>query len=194
MLKSLANRADVVPVLFGTYEMNILLGLSSQLDRRIQRIHIQRYQANQKTDVEEFQQVLLGFQKHLPFPKEPNLLQHWAYFFEGSLGCVGLLKDWLYQAASTAFDTEETTLTREQCDIWMKDRDVLVDMLHRMTLGETQFMKKHSQIELRMLLGLPYDDVPLSEAETTHKTRQRPNRPGIRNPIRDRIGDDEQFS
>jgi len=188
VMKSLANRAEIVPVLFGTYEMNILLGLSSQLDRRIYRIHIQHYKATVKEDVEEFQRVLLGFQKHLPFPEEPNLLEHWAYFFEGSLGCVGLLKDWLYQAASMAFDNADMTLTREHCDMWMKGCDVLVDMLHRTTLGETQFTKKHSQIELRQLLGLPYDDIPEPETDTRSQIPFRRTKPGIRNPIRDKVG------
>jgi hypothetical protein len=191
VMKSLANRAEVVPVLFGTYEMNILLGLSSQLDRRIRRIHIQRYKANQQDDVQEFQRVLLGFQKHLPFPVEPNLLDHWVYFFEGSLGCIGMLKDWLYQSASAAFDIGEMTLTRNQCDVWMKDRDVLVDMVHRMTLGETQFVKKHSQIELRTLLGLPDDDLSRPEVKSTVQKVTRTNKPGIRNPVRDKVGGHE---
>jgi energy-coupling factor transporter ATP-binding protein EcfA2 len=188
VMKSLANRSAVVPVLFGTYEMNVLLGLSSQLDRRIHRIHVPRYKASEKQDVEEFQRVLLGFQKHLPFPDEPILLEHWAYFFEGSLGCVGLLKDWLYQAASAAFSSDEKTLTREQCDMWMKDCDIRVDMLHRMTMGETQFVKKHSQIELRVLLGLPYDDVPTPETDESSEPKRRNTKPGIRNPIRDKVG------
>src|SRR5262249_8566323 len=107
VIKSLANRSEVTPVLFGTYEMNALLGLSPQLDRRIRRIHIPRYKASQPDDVLEFQRVLLGFQKHLPYPVEPRLVENWAYFFEGSLGCIGILKDWLCQASGVAFDQEE---------------------------------------------------------------------------------------
>jgi hypothetical protein len=189
VIKSLANRAEVTPVLFGTYEMNALLGLSPQLDRRIRRIHIPRYKASQPDDVLEFQRVLLGFQKYLPFPVEPRLVEDWAYFFEGSLGCIGILKDWLCQASGIAFERGEPTLTRELCEAWMQDRDVLVDMLHQVAMGETQFEKKHSQIELRMLLGLPYDDVEpqLSSSQTTTSPRRR--KPGIRNPIRDQVGD-----
>jgi len=189
VIKSLANRSGVTPVLFGTYEMNVLLGLSPQLDRRIRRIHIPRYKANQPNDKLEFKRVLLGFQKHLPFPVEPRLVEDWVYFFEGSLGCIGILKDWLYQASGAAFDQNEPTLTRDMCEAWVQDRDVLVDMLHTVVMGETQFEKKHSQIELRALLGLPYDDIEPQATTSKAVTGPRSQKPGTRNPIRDKVGD-----
>jgi hypothetical protein len=189
VMKSLANRSQVTPVLFGTYEMNVLLGLSPQLDRRIRRIHIPRYRASERDDVLEFQRVLLAFQKHLPFPDEPGLVEDWAYFFEGALGCIGILKDWLYQAAGAAFDQGEKTLAKAMCEEWMQERDVLVDMLHRVTVDETHFEAKHSQIELRTLLGLPYDDdLAAATTDPQSETRPRSQKPGIRNPVRDRVG------
>ena len=189
VIKSLANRSQVTPVLFGTYEMNVLLGLSPQLDRRIRRIHIPRYRPSEHGDVLEFQRVLLAFQKHLPFPDEPGLVEDWAYFFEGSLGCIGILKDWLCQAAGVAFDQGEMTLAKAMCEEWMQERDVLVDMVHRVAVDETHFEAKHSQIELRTLLGLPYDDdFAPTAAEPQSETRSRSHRPGIRNPVRDQVG------
>lgn len=187
VIKSLANRSKVTPVLFGTYEMNVLLGLSPQLDRRIRRIHIPRYKANQRDDILEFQRVLLGFQKHLPFPQEPQLIQEWPYFFEGSLGCIGILKDWLYQAAGAALDQGEKTLTKAFCEAWMQGRDVLVDMLHRMAADESQFEIKHSQTKLRALLGLPYDDLDIPVAEQPDQRTRPSKKPGIRNPVRDEV-------
>jgi hypothetical protein len=189
VIKSLANRSGVTTVLFGTYEMNTLLGLSPQLDRRIQRIHVPRYQATDPTDIVEFQQVLLAFQKHLPFPTEPDLLTHWTYFFAGSLGCVGILKDWLYQASGAAFDEGTNTLTRDMCEPWQQPSDVLVDMLQRITSGETHFKTRHSQIELHSLLGLPDCAAPLQVELTDADHQPTPARqPGRRLPTRDRIG------
>lgn len=185
-MKSLANRSQIPTVLFGTYEMNALLGLSPQLDRRIFRIHIPRYQATKTADVAAFQQVLFGLQKHLPFPQEPHLVEDWEYFFTGSLGCIGILKDWLYQAASAAFDQCEKTLTREMCEAWMKETDVLVDMLGRITNGEAQFIQQHSTFELRTLLGLALVD-GARMSTTVPKPPQRKSRPGIRNPVRDEV-------
>ncbi|MCC6615313.1 MAG: ATP-binding protein [Anaerolineae bacterium] len=186
VLKSLANRSCIPTVLFGTYEMNVLLGLSPQLDRRIFRIHIPRYHATQPADVAAFQQVLFGLQKHLPFPEEPHLVEDWEYFFTGSLGCVGILKDWLYQAAGAAFDGNERTLTRSMCETWARETDVLVDMFQRITSGETQFVQEHSTTELRTLLGLAVTDKATSSS-TRIQPATRKTRPGTRNPVRDKV-------
>ncbi len=186
VMKSLANRSHIPTVLFGTYEMNVLLGLSPQLDRRIFRIHIPRYQATEPADVAAFQQVLFGLQKYLPFPEEPQLVEDWDYFFAGSLGCIGILKDWLYQAAGAAFDRDEKTLTRAMCEAWMKETDVLVDMLQRITSGEAQFVQQHSTLELRTLLGL----APASSAKVPvpkSKPPERKSKPGTRSPVRDEV-------
>ena len=78
--------------------------------------------------------------------------------------------------------------------MWLRDIDVRVDMLHRMVMGESQFLKKHSQVELRVLLGLPYDDALLDDAEISNQSQPRNAKPGIRKPIRDKVGDHEQFS
>lgn len=186
VLKSLANRSCIPTVLFGTYEMNVLLGLSPQLDRRIFRIHIPRYHATKPADVAAFQQVLFGLQKHLPFPEEPHLVEDWEYFFTGSLGCVGILKDWLYQAAGAAFDANERTLTRSMCETWAKEVDVLVDMLQRITSGETQFVQGHSTTELRTLLGLEVTSKATSSAARPQPLKRK-SRPGTRNPARDKV-------
>jgi hypothetical protein len=187
VMKSLANRSQIPTVLFGTYEMNVLLGLSPQLDRRIYRIHIPRYKANQPEDVFEFQRVLLGLQKHLPFPEEPRLVEEWEYFFAGSLGCIGILKDWLYQAAGTAFDQGDRTLTRAMCEAWVRETDVLVDMLQRINTGEAQFEQQHSSQELLTLLGFPQKiSVPASTSNA--RSRPRTRKPGTRNPVRDEVG------
>lgn len=185
-MKSLANRSHIPIILFGTYEMNVLLGLSPQLDRRIFRIHIPRYQATRPIDIPAFQQVLFGLQKHLPFTEEPCLVEDWEYFFAGSLGCVGLLKDWLYQAASAAFDQNEKTLTRAMCAAWAKETDVLVDMLQRIMSGEAQFEQQHSATELWTLLGL----TPAERSKATTpplKPPQRKAKPGTRRPMRDEV-------
>lgn len=186
VMKSLANRSHIPTVLFGTYEMNVLLGLSPQLDRRIFRIHLPRYKATEPADVAAFQQVLFGLQKHLPFPEEPRLVEDWEYFFAGALGCVGILKDWLYQAASAAFDRSETTLTRSMCEAWAKETDVLVDMLQQITSGETMFMQQHSATELRTLLGFAAPDKTRS-SPTNAKSTMRNSKPGTRSPVRDEV-------
>ena len=40
-----------------------------------------------------------------------TLMQHWSYFYERSIGCVGVLKDWLVRAVATALHDGSDTLT-----------------------------------------------------------------------------------
>lgn len=63
---------------------------------------------------------------------------------------------------------------------------MLVDMLQRITSGETQFTQGHSTTELRALLGLAVADQAASSS-TRAKTPTRKSKPGTRNPVRDKV-------
>ena len=111
-VKSLAIRTQTVHVLAGTYDLLILRQLSGQLSRRTRHIHFARYRADAAEDVRDFQNVLWNFQIRLPLAAEPDLLRHWEFCYERSLGCVGLLKEWLTRALATglAQKTPQVTL------------------------------------------------------------------------------------
>src|SRR5262249_1007216 len=97
VLKSLANQTGSLLVLIGTYELLTLQGLSGQLSRRSVSVHFPRYGSGAE-DLKAFQSVLYGFQRRLPVMEEPDLLRHWEYCYVRSIGCVGILKDWLVRA------------------------------------------------------------------------------------------------
>ena len=40
------------------------------------------------------------------------LIQRWWYFFEGSIGCIGILKQWLVRSLYRALREESPELTR----------------------------------------------------------------------------------
>ena len=90
-LKSLAAMTGTVHVLVGTYELLSLAGLSAQLSRRSAEIHFGRYRPDSAEDLLAFKSVILTFQRHLPLAAEPDLLGHWEYLYEHSVGCVGVL-------------------------------------------------------------------------------------------------------
>jgi energy-coupling factor transporter ATP-binding protein EcfA2 len=108
ILKSMANRTGTVHVLCGTYELLPLLSLKDQLSRRAFYVHLPRYRIDtgDNAQIQQFMTVIAQFQKHLPLPKEPNIYGEYEYLFEGSLGCVGLLKEWLDRALARALDGE----------------------------------------------------------------------------------------
>ena len=42
------------------------------------------------------------FEKELPFPDASDLVSNWEFLYERSLGCIGILKQWLVRAATVA--------------------------------------------------------------------------------------------
>jgi hypothetical protein len=43
-------------------------------------------------------------------------MQHWFYFYERSIGCVGVLKDWLVRASAAALHDGCDTLSWERLE------------------------------------------------------------------------------
>jgi len=89
-IKSLATTAEIPIVLLGTYELLSFRNLSGQLSRRSVDIHFRRYRAERLDELKTFKNVLWSFQCHLPLHEEPDLIGKWDYFYERSIGCVGV--------------------------------------------------------------------------------------------------------
>jgi hypothetical protein len=102
-LKSMSNTMDMVHVLVGTYDLLDLRNLSSQAARRGHDIHFPRYQFQQEADQIAFQRTLRGLLEHVPLQMDlQDLMNYWYYFYERSIGCIGVLKDWLVRTLSDA--------------------------------------------------------------------------------------------
>jgi hypothetical protein len=199
VLKSLANQTGSLLVLIGTYELLTFQGLSGQLSRRSVSVHFPRYGVREE-DQKAFQSVLYGFQQRLPVLEEPDLLKHWEYCYVRSLGCVGILKDWLVRALAAALEKGERSVTLRRLEetalsVWQ------CEQIARETLaGEERLEEKPgSMSRLREMLGFAVqrmaapaiEDPPASEAEaevTTAKKAEKPGgkrRVGQRKPKRD---------
>jgi len=154
VLKSLANQTGSLLVLVGTYEILTFQDLSGQLSRRSVSVHFPRYGPGEE-DQKAFQSVLYAFQRRLPVMEEPDLLKHWEYCYVRSIGCVGILRDWLVRALAASMEQgdrtvslrnlEETALSVWQCE-----------QIARETLaGEERLEEKPgSMSRLREMLGL----------------------------------------
>jgi hypothetical protein len=110
-LKSLAVSTQTVYVLAGTYDLRVFRTLNAQLSRRTIDVHFPRYHHTDKNERQAFQQVLLTFQKHLPLEEPPDLIHQWKYCYARTIGCVGILKDWLTKALAEALETGEKTIS-----------------------------------------------------------------------------------
>jgi hypothetical protein len=186
-LKSLANMTGILHCLLGTYELLTFRNLSGQLSRRSVDIHFRRYCADSPEDVQAFKSVLLTFQQHIPLAETPNLVDHWEYFYERTLGCIGTLKDWLTRALKDALDREATTITFKDLQKRALSVAQCQKMFKEIQEGERQLSETEADVQnLRSLLGLGMK--PIGLPEETPKTTRPTGKVGKRKPKRDPIG------
>jgi len=154
-LKSLANATNVPMVLFGTYELLGLMELSDQLCRRSTCFHFRRYRFDSEADVSSFGGVLRTFLVNLPLKKEPALTNDLEYFYTHSLGCVGLLKTWLYKALVAALEDGERQSFGKYLHRQRLAGSELTTILHRILEGENWLKNREDHSgELSVLLGI----------------------------------------
>lgn len=55
--------------------------------------------------------MLLTFQRQLPLEEAPDLIHQWKICYAHTMGCVGLLKDWLTKALREAVESGEKTIS-----------------------------------------------------------------------------------
>jgi hypothetical protein len=139
-LKSMSNTTGVLYILAGTYDLFNFGRLNGQLSRRCLPVHFPRYQLQREEDCIEFQAALLALLQKVPLncDAETFTREYWLYFYECSIGCIGVLKDWLLRAVSTALDEGLGTLTLD----WIQDYAPPVDIYRQMALDATEGEQK----------------------------------------------------
>ncbi len=155
-IKSLANRTGVVHGLVGTYELLTLHDVGDQLSRRSVYLHFPRYHADVEEDREVFQSVIWGFQLHMPFIKEPDLVSHWDYCYERSLGCVGILKNWFQNALFDAINEGSDSVELKHLERRALSVAQCRNILKKIKEGENNQAQIEGEVQqLRAELGLP---------------------------------------
>ena len=197
VIKSLANRTKTVHVLIGTYELLAFRNLSGQLSRRSIDIHFPRYRDSNAVDMKAFRTILRSFEQQLPLLEPPDLVSDWDYLYERSIGCVGVLKDWLTRALVSVSRHNAGMLTRKDLQIHALSVKQCDKMLSEAVEGEATLMESpQERALLRTRLGLnPMGSVreaagvenadPPAKVATPLGHRQKP---GQRRPTRDPVG------
>ncbi len=198
IIKSIANLTRTTHVLTGTYELMMLRHLNGQLSRRSIDIQFSRYLSDDPEHREAFINCLWTFQQHLPVGRMPDLVKEWDYFYERSIGCVGVLKDWLTGALALALENGGKTLTRRDLQRRALSVTQCARMLAEAVDGERKLTEtSEAQQELRKNLGLDVETkAPLLSFEGSSVDSASPQaantvkrrRAGQRNPRRDEIG------
>jgi hypothetical protein len=202
IIKSMAEKSRVIHVLSGTYELLPFLNLNGQLSRRSIDIHFGRYHADDASQQEEFINALYTFQQCLPLDEKPNLISRWDYFYEGSIGCVGILKDWLTRSLALALKEECHTLLPEHLNRRALSTAKRASILREILTGEKDLKEEESvRAQLRLSMGLKQEIKELkpksadnnriekpSENTPNSNQKRRKRQVGRRNPKRDKIG------
>ncbi|UUV23641.1 MULTISPECIES: TniB family NTP-binding protein [Lysinibacillus] len=182
-IKSLSNMANTKIVLFGTYDLNSVINLDGQLSRRVYEIHFPRYDYSNVEEMKMFKNMLFSFQKALPLEEEPNLIMIHEYIYENSIGCAGIVKDWLQRCLSEAIDNNEKTITLDSLARNAINTKKLLTLVKEANSGELDFIEsKQDREELKTLLGINGDT-----KETSVQKKKGNTLPGIRNPQRDAV-------
>lgn len=207
-IKHLADTFKVPFVLAGTYDLLKFRLLNGQLSRRCMEIHFGRYDAGAEEDVEEFKDVLHSFQKRMAFEEEPDLEGMWEYFYEHTLGCVGILKDWLTQAVYKSLEKGHKTLRDEFLEEFAPPMGSCQTMLDEILKKETEIREAETKEKIdsyreRLKLVPPSGgsepaDVAATEAPRAEKKSKGAPKdqavPFKRKPKRDPVGDQKLAS
>ena len=108
-LKSLAIETNVTIILVGTYKLLDIRDQSGQLIRRSDTIHFPRYDMRVRDDQKQFRAALLKFEKDFDLVLPTKLMPDWERYFIKSIGCIGILKEWLIKSYAEYLRLECTT-------------------------------------------------------------------------------------
>jgi len=155
VIKSIANRTGTVHVLFGTYDLLAFRNLSGQLSRRSVDVHFCRYRAGHAEDRRMFLNILGSFERQMPLPEAPELAANWEFLYERSIGCVGVLKEWLVRALALALSRDAAKLTLRDLAAQALTVSQCEKMLAEVTEGETRLTESDgTRSRFRLALGL----------------------------------------
>lgn len=191
-IKYIADETQTLHVLFGTYELIELMDLSSALIRRREVVHFPRYiydPQKPEDSLRSFAEVVAVFAKDLDAMCEEPLLKQVPYLYQGSVGCVGVLRDWLFRAYSRACDSAKVQITKQILEHTILSPGDRLELIKEAKAGEEYFEKRgRGEPQYLKNLGfLPIDDEDSSSPEETGRSKRKP---GQRNPHNDPVGPD----
>ena len=166
-LKTFTEETNVLHVLVGNFDLYDCCHLNAQAARRMRDLLFARYHLNNKTECEEFATALRTFLEEVPIEVDVDgLLEHWRWFGEWSLGCIGVLGDWLVETVDDLCKQGETILTIEALERHALQPDQRARMEIEAHTGErkVELGKTKGEEDLKRLLGnlAPLPGTPLS--------------------------------
>ncbi len=194
-LKTLTNRTNVLHVLVGNFDLYDCCHLNAQVVRRMRDLHFPRYHLDNQKECEEFVGALKSLLEHAPITVDmPAFLTRWRWFGEWSMGCVGVLGDWIVETVDALVSSGETVLTVEALTrhALQPDQRARLEMEARTGEHRVARAKAQSELELQQLRGTPTQDMKpgqLHLTPTPAADRERSSGRIERAAMRDPVGD-----
>jgi DNA polymerase III delta prime subunit len=183
-LKSIANLTEAIIVMFGTYDLIDFFDLNGQLGRRTNEIHFPRYDINIQNGEEAFASVINTFQNRIPLKNYSDLTLHLEFLYERSIGCIGILKEWLDNCVKDALNNNGTSITIELLEKHAPSPKKALKIANEIFNGEEKVKEVESQRTiLRDKLGLNK-----RSNKSTKSSKKKDKDVGKRNPTRDTVG------
>lgn len=202
-LKALTNRTNVLHVLAGNFDLYDFCHLNDEAVRRMRMLYFPRYHFENEVECQEFVGALRALLEHVPLIVDvPGLLTHWRWFGEWSLGCIGVLSDWIVETVDALCKRGETTLTIQALQKYALPADLRARMEREARTGEfkVEQAKTQSEQDLKVLLGNPTPvpgvtrhmpgSLPAPESTTKHRsqeTQKRVERVAARDTVGEQI-------
>jgi hypothetical protein len=155
-LKTFTEQTNVLHVLVGNFDLYDCCHLNAQAARRMRDLPFHRYHLNDATECAEFATALRTFLEEVPLKVDVDgLLEHWRWFGEWSLGCIGVLSDWLVETVDDLYKRGETTLTIKALERHALQPDQRARMEIEARTGErkVELGKIKGEEDLKRLLG-----------------------------------------
>ncbi len=173
--------------------------LNAQAVRRMRDQHFPRYHLDNQKECEEFVGALQSLLECVPMTVDvPALLTRWRWFGEWSMGCVGVLGDWIVETVDALWSAGETVLTVEALTrhALQPDQRARLEMEARTGEYRVARAKAQSERELQQLLGTPAPDgkpsqanldSPSTDVSGRERNGGRIERAAQRDPVGDQI-------
>ncbi len=204
-LKTLTNRTNVLHVLAGNFDLYDFCHLNGQAGRRMRDLFFPRYHFDNEVECGEFVGALRTLLEQVPLIVDvAGLLTHWRWFGEWSLGCIGVLSDWIVETVDALYRQGATTLTIDALQKHGLPPGLRARMESEARAGEFKMdqAKAQSEQELKRLLGNPAP-VPGTDPTPTPHTPAPKVSPDTRQSVsgharveraatRDSVGDQTQ--
>jgi len=196
LVKSLSNDIKIPIVIGSSYDLLNTDNFHGQLARRTRILHFERYSEADMVKGNpygvSFRDALYSLLHALPVLWDRDFLKRSDYFLMYSVGCIGILKNWLERSLVDALDLNQPVDADliEKNRFKKKDLRLILDEAKSgeeqlIDISEDEFARNFSFMQ-RPSLTLPTGQPSPSESRPT-RSRQKP---GVRGPSRDKVGAD----